>query len=180
MLARMVRLAVSIGLLALTLAACSPRPPAEAPAGSRIPPGVVCEWAEVVRVVDGDTIRVRLGGLEERVRYIGIDTPETAGSPSGEEPLGPAATALNQRLVGGGQVCLERDISERDRYGRLLRYAWTGDGTLVNERLLEEGLAIVVTFPPDVKYHEERLLPAQLSAIAARRGLWDPQTGARQ
>ncbi len=166
-------LALASALFTLLLAACSGRAPA-APGSAGLPPGVVCQWASVVRVVDGDTIRVRIAGAEERVRYIGIDTPETAGSPAGEQPFGPDAAAFNEHLVGGRRLCLERDVSERDRYGRLLRYAWLDDGTLVNERLLEAGLARVVTFPPDVKYHETRLLPAQRAAMAAGRGMWAP------
>jgi micrococcal nuclease len=126
----------------------------------------------VVRVVDGDTIRVLLDGVEERVRYIGIDTPETAGSPGGEEPFGPEAADYHRQLLGDGQVCLERDVSERDRFGRLLRYAWLEDGTMLNVRLLEAGMARVVTFPPDVKYIESLFLPAQGAAAEAGRGLW--------
>lgn len=153
--------------------ACTGRP-ASAPGGSRLPAGVVCEWVTVVRVVDGDTIRVRIDGAEEPVRYIGIDTPETAGSPQGEEPFGPEATDYHRQLLGGGPVCLERDVSNRDRFGRLLRYAWLEDGTMVNELLVEAGLARVVTFPPDVRYIEGRLLPAQRTAAEARRGIWSP------
>ncbi len=174
MLGGVLRLAAVIGFAPFTLAACTGGSPAVPPGGSHIPPGVVCEWAGVVRVVDGDTIRVRIGGVEERVRYIGIDTPETAGSPAGEQPFGPEAAAFNESLVDGRRLCLERDVSERDRYGRLLRYAWLDDGTLVNERLLDAGFARVVTFPPDVKYHETRLLPAQQAAMAEGRGLWEP------
>ncbi|MCL4242118.1 MAG: thermonuclease family protein [Dehalococcoidia bacterium] len=165
------RLAVVICLLALVSIACAGRP-SDAPDGSRLPAGVVCEWAPVVRVVDGDTIRVSIAGMEERVRYIGIDTPETAGSPRGEEPFGPEATDYHRKLLGDGPVCLERDVSDRDRFGRLLRYAWLEDGTMVNELLVAAGMARVVTFPPDVRYIEDRLLPAQREAARAARGLW--------
>jgi micrococcal nuclease len=126
----------------------------------------------VVRVVDGDTIRVRIDGVEERVRYIGIDTPELSHPTRGVEPFGPEASAYNEQLVRRRQVCLERDVSDRDRYGRLLRYAWLEDGRMVNEVLVEAGMARVATFPPDVKYIDERLLPAQRSAAAAGRGIW--------
>lgn len=142
------------------------------PDGSRLPAGVVCEWATVVRVVDGDTVRVLLGGVEERVRYIGIDTPELSHPTRGVEPFAREAAELNEQLAGGRLVCLERDVSDRDRFGRLLRYAWLEDGTMVNERLVEAGMARVATFPPDVRYVDERLLPAQRSAAEAGRGIW--------
>ena len=144
------------------------------PDGSRLPAGVVCDWATVVRVVDGDTIRVLLDGVEERVRYIGIDTPELSHPTLGVEPFGPEASAFNEQLVGGRLLCLEGDVSDRDRFGRLLRYAWLEDGTMVNVRLLEAGLATVATFPPDVKYVESLLLPAQRAAAESARGLWAP------
>ena len=159
----------------LLATACSSIDPASSdrtPDASRLPPGVVCQWAPVVRVVDGDTIRVLLDGAEEPVRYIGIDTPEPSHPTLGAEPFGPEASAFNEQLVGGGLLCLERDVSARDRYGRLLRYAWLEDGTMVNERLVEAGLARVATFPPDVRYIEARLLPAQRLAAEAGRGIW--------
>jgi len=139
-----------------------------------LPPGTLpeCTWAKVVKVTDGDTIRVQFDGREERVRYIGIDTPEVRGSPGGPEPFGDEATEANARMVKDQEVCLERDVSDRDRYGRLLRYIWLRDGTLVNEELLRMGLAQVSTYPPDVKYVETRFLPAQREAQAARRGIW--------
>ncbi|MBE0610036.1 MAG: thermonuclease family protein [Dehalococcoidia bacterium] len=165
------RLALGSCLLALLSVACTGRSPG-APDGSGLPAGVVCEWATVVRVVDGDTIRVRIDGVEERVRYIGIDTPELSHPTLGVEPFGPEASTFNEQLAGGRRVCLERDVSDRDRFGRLLRYAWLEDGTMVNERLVAAGMARVVTFPPDVKYIEERLLPAQRSAAEAGRGIW--------
>ncbi|MCK9518875.1 MAG: thermonuclease family protein [Dehalococcoidia bacterium] len=131
-----------------------------------------CTWARVVKVTDGDTIRVQFDGREERVRYIGIDTPEVRGSPGGPEPFGDEASEANARMVEDARVCLERDVSETDRYGRLLRYVWLRDGTLVNEELLRLGLAQITTYPPDVKYVESRYLPAQDEAQASRRGIW--------
>ena len=127
-----------------------------------------CDWEEVDRVIDGDTIAITVDGIEEHVRYIGMDTPEV------DEPLGDRATERNEELLADSdsEVCLERDVSERDQYGRLLRYAWLRDGRMLNEVLVEQGLAEVVTFPPDVKYHESRLLPAQRGAKAAGLGMW--------
>jgi len=137
------------------------------------------ERAALVRVVDGDTIRVRIDGREERVRYIGMDTPElNLGNPATPEPYAVAATEANARLLAGGSLVLERDVSERDRYGRLLRNVWLEAGgrwTLVNLALVAEGFAAVATFPPDVKY-VDALLAAQRAARKAGRGLWGGAT----
>ena len=157
-------LAPLVLLLAVSLAAC------EEPITGVLPAG--CEMTRVTRVVDGDTIHVEHTGRDETVRYIGIDTPETKAPDTPVQPFGPEASALNSRLVSGKTVCLESDTTERDRYGRLLRYVWLKDGALVNERLLLEDLATVTTYPPDVKYVESRYLPAQEAARSARRGLW--------
>ena len=131
--------------------------------------------AELVRVVDGDTIRVLVDGVEERVRYIGIDTPEVRpNAPATPEPYADAATDANARLLAGGRLVLETDVSERDRYGRLLRDIWVerdGTWTLVNLALVAEGFAQVSTYPPDVKY-VDALLEAQRQAREAERGLW--------
>ncbi len=126
----------------------------------------------VTSVSDGDTIRVDLGGESLRVRYIGIDAPEVG---EGAEPFGAEATDANADLVEGRTVTLERDVSETDRFGRLLRHVWieTDAGwVLVGRELLRVGLARVVTFPPDVKYHDDVLLPAQAAAREAGIGLW--------
>lgn len=132
--------------------------------------------AWVFEVVDGDTIRVRVGGSELTVRYIGIDTPETKHPSVGMECYGKEATTANERLVGGRTVVLEKDISETDRYGRLLRYVWL-DGEMVNEWLVREGYAVVSTYPPDVKY-QERLMAAQRTARRQSKGLWMACDGA--
>jgi len=121
----------------LTPALC-PSPPVT----TVVPPPV---QAQVVRVIDGDTIEVSIGGKLYKVRYIGIDTPETG------EWMAPEATAKNEGLVGGKVVGLEKDVSETDRYGRLLRYVWVGD-LMVNAELVRFGCAQVSTYPPDVKY----------------------------
>ncbi|MFN8506489.1 MAG: thermonuclease family protein [Dehalococcoidia bacterium] len=143
--------------------------PSPAPPSANLP---ACQWVTVTRVVDGDTIVVNINGTEDRVRYIGVDTPETVDPGQPVQPFGPEASALNRSLVEGKRVCLEKDLTNRDRYGRLLRYAWLADGTMVNEALLLAGLATVVTYPPDVKYVESRYLPAQRAAREAGRGIW--------
>ena len=125
----------------------------------------------VVRVVDGDTIIVRLAGSNERVRYIGMDTPESVKPNSPVECFGKAASAENERLVGGRTVRLEFDVERRDRYGRLLAYIRRTDGSMVNELLLRRGYAMTLTIPPNVRY-AERFLKAQRAAREAGRGLW--------
>jgi micrococcal nuclease len=129
----------------------------------------------LVRVVDGDTIRALVDGVEERVRYIGMDTPEPRpDGPATPEPYAAAAIEANARVLAGGRLVLEVDVSERDRYGRLLRHAWVErDGTwiLVGLALVAEGLAQVSTYPPDVKY-VDAFVAAQRAAREAGRGLW--------
>lgn len=131
--------------------------------------------ATLVRVVDGDTIRVVIGGVEERVRYIGINTPELySGGPETPAPFARAATDANVALLGSGRLILEKDISERDRFGRLLRNVWLErDGTwiFVNLRLVADGFARVSTFPPDVKY-VDLLRDAERAAREGHLGLW--------
>lgn len=127
---------------------------------------------QVVNVVDGDTIDVLIDGSKHRVRYIGIDTPETVHPTRGVEHYGKEASTRNRELVEGITVYLEKDVSETDRFDRLLRYVWLEDGTMVNEMLVAEGYAQVSTFPPDVKYAEQFLV-AQSAAREARLGLWE-------
>ena len=128
------------------------------------------ELAEVLRVVDGDTIIVLVGRQIQRVRYIGVNAPESVKPDSPVEYMGPEASAANERLVGGKWVLLERDVSETDRYGRLLRYVWVDD-TMVNAELVRQGYAHAVSYPPDVK-HLAWLRSLEAQARAAGRGLW--------
>lgn len=137
-----------------------------------MPPQENCQPATLVRVIDGDTIAVEVGGARDTVRLIGVDAPELHHPTRGPEPFGAEAAASLARLLEGRRLCLERDVSDRDRYGRLLRYVWLEDGTLVNEALVAAGMATVATFPPDVKYTDSRLLPAQRAARAAGAGVW--------
>lgn len=123
----------------------------------------------VLAVIDGDTIEVLMEGRRERVRYIGIDTPEV-WPPDQVQCYGPEASVRNAQLVGGQSVELESDLTDRDRYGRLLRYVWIGE-TFVNAELLVEGFAQVTTYPPDVRY-VELYRDLQRQARQAGRGLW--------
>jgi len=131
----------------------------------------------VVRVVDGDTVHVRLADRVEKVRYIGIDTPETNHPTRGEEPGGRAATAVNGRLVGDQPGRLEPDVQLRDRYGRLLAYVWVtrpdGAELMVNAELVRLGYAQVLTVPPNVR-HAELFRKLAAEAREQRRGLWAP------
>jgi len=102
--------------------------------------------ADLVRVIDGDTIVVKVGGLDERVRLIGVDTPEW------RQPGFDAARKFTQDLLGDGRIILERDQSERDKYGRLLRYVYSSTGIMVNDQLIRAGLADLMTIEPDTKY----------------------------
>jgi micrococcal nuclease len=124
----------------------------------------------VVRVVDGDTIHVRIGARVEKVRYIGVNTPEVHHPTKGEEPGGREAAEVNRRLVEGQAVRLELDVQERDRYGRLLAYVWIGD-LMINAELVRLGYAQVMTIPPNVRY-QEVFLKLQREAREAGRGLW--------
>lgn len=127
------------------------------------------ERGEVIRVIDGDTIEVRLtDGQVRRVRYIGIDTPERS------EDLYTEAKRANAKLVEGKEVRLIKDVSETDRYGRLLRYVYTGD-TFVNAELVRQGYAAAATYPPDVAYAEYFV---KLAAEAREKGvgLWSDDT----
>ena len=124
----------------------------------------------VVRIVDGDTIHVRVGDRVEKVRYIGVNTPEVHHPRKGEEPGGRAAAAVNRELVSGRRVRLELDVQSRDRYGRLLAYVWVND-TMINAELVRRGFAQVMTVPPNVR-HQSLFVQLQREARDAGRGLW--------
>lgn len=134
--------------------------------------------AYVSRVIDGDTITVLYNGRSYTVRYIGIDTPETVAPGRPIEWMGREATAANKSLVEGKTVYLEKDVSETDRYGRLLRYVYVGQ-LFVNAELVRRGYAVVSTYPPDVKY-QSLFLQMQQEARIAGRGLWGPKTSTVQ
>ena len=126
----------------------------------------------VQKVVDGDTIDISpaVSG-KDRVRLIGVDTPETKKPGCAPQPYGHEASAFTQSRIGTRQVRLEFDVEKTDSDGRLLAYAYAPDGTMLNETLLREGYAQVATFPPNVRY-VERFLAAQEEARSEGRGLW--------
>lgn len=123
------------------------------------------DLATVIEIVDGDTIKVLLDGARYSVRYIGMDTPERG------EPFFAESTAANGQLVEGQQVVLVKDVSETDRYNRLLRYVYLPDGTFVNAELVKQGYAVIATFPPDVR-HQDLFLKLEREARETGRGLW--------
>jgi len=150
-------------------------------AGARLP-------GRVVQVIDGDTVVVQLDdGAREHVRLIGLDTPELHESAKLDrdaarsherreaiQVLGARARDVTAAALDGRRVELELDVEVRDRYGRLLAWIWTADGTLFNETLVRDGWARLYTFPPNVR-HVDALRAAQADAQAARRGFWgDP------
>ena len=126
----------------------------------------------VSRAIDGDTIELSNG---ERVRYIGIDTPELrekdgarwAYSP---QPYAELAKDFNRELVEGKLVRLEFDVQKRDRYNRLLAYVYIDD-KMVNLEMVRQGYAMIYTYPPDVK-HTQEFLEAQKEAREGKKGLW--------
>lgn len=138
-------------------------------------PGGPTERAQVLRVVDGDTIVVRVGGREERVRYVGLDAPEiaNAGAGAGADCGGDEARAANDRLVAGEELVLERDVSDRDRFGRLLRHAWLASGAwrLVGLELVEAGAVEARSYPPDTA-RDSQLDAAQRRARDQGAGIW--------
>lgn len=130
------------------------------------------EIHNVTRVIDGDTIEIEGG---QKVRYIGIDAPEKPTSKSAE-CYARQALEYNKKLVEGKAVRMEKDVSETDRYGRLLRYVYVRGATdsaeiFVNKALIAEGYASAARFPPDVRLAEE-FAQTQQQAAQARKGLW--------
>jgi micrococcal nuclease len=125
----------------------------------------------VMRVVDGDTISVRLdGGRIERVRYIGIDTPESVKPDTPVQCFAKKASHFNTALVDGRDVVLRTDAEQRDRYGRLLAYVYTS-GRFVNRELVARGYARTLTIPPNVAHADEFARLAR-RAREAGLGLW--------
>jgi len=125
-------------------------------------------WYTVKWVNDGDTIVLTNGW---RLRYIGIDAPEIDHQHQKAQPYGYQAKAFNKKLLLSQKISLEFDGERHDRYGRLLAYIFLADGSFLNSRILENGLAFYLHRRPNVKY-DKRLLKAQLEAMKAQKGLW--------
>lgn len=158
-------------LTALVLGAC-------AAGTSCTPPGISPGTdgrvhARVVESVDGDTVAVRLGSRTERVRLIGVNTPETVHPTKPVECFGPESSAHTKSLLPPGtDVWLERDVEARDKYGRLLAYVWRAvDGLFVNLDLVSGGWAVPYPFPPNTA-HEADFAAAANGAAQQDMGLW--------
>jgi micrococcal nuclease len=178
--------ALATAVMAVVLVGCT----SGSPVGAT--PPAERETGHVVRVSDGDTLTVQLADRRERVRLIGVDSPELHASPKLDRDAarsrrsrrdiqaeGARAQAFAEKRLLGRTVALERDIQARDRYGRLLAYVWLEDGTLFNLELVREGWARILTKPPNVR-HAADLLDAQRDARDARRGLWAEPTSPRR
>ena len=125
-----------------------------------------------MRFDDGDTIVVDMEGKQEKIRFIGVDTPETQDPRKPIQCFGKAASAYTKKIIGTQNVRLEADPTNtnRDRYQRLLRYVYLADGTLVNKKIIEDGYGFALTAFPFTKLEEFRA--AQVSARENNRGLW--------
>ncbi len=127
----------------------------------------------VTKVIDGDTIEIEGG---QRVRYLGVDTPETKDPRRPVQCFGKEASNKNKELVEGKRIILEKDITDMDKYNRLLRFVYldlgNGSKLFVNDYLIREGYGYVLTIPPDVKYSEQ-FLDAQRIAREQKKGLWN-------
>lgn len=122
------------------------------------------------RVVDGDTLIVQIAGKSERVRLIGVDTPETVHPKKPVEYFGNESSAFTKKLVEGEMVRLEYDVQKRDRYGRLLAYVYLTDGTFLNAEIIKQGYGFAYTRFP-FKYLEQ-FRQYEKSAREAGTGLW--------
>lgn len=126
----------------------------------------------VTGVVDGDTFKVEYEGKIEKVRLIGVDTPESVHSNKEKNSeYGVEASDYTKSLIEGKQVILEFDVSQKDQYGRLLAYVYLENGEMLNKVLLEKGYAQVATYPPNVKYVEE-FKEIQKQARENKVGFW--------
>ena len=160
-----------LGLLVLgplLLGACTTHAPSSASWGN----------ATIISVTDGDTISAMVHGTKEKVRLIGIDTPETKKPDTPVQCFGPEASAYTASLLPAGtEVRLERDVEARDRYGRLLAYVYlASDHTFVNLLIVRQGYARLLTFPPNVA-HVDEFVAAARAAEADDIGLWAGCTG---
>jgi len=147
--------------LAAVFSGCNDRPAA-------VQPGR--EPVKVERVVDGDTFEIKKDGKKEKVRMIGVDTPETKKPDTPVMFYGKEASDYTTKRLEGKTVELEWDVERKDQYGRFLAYVWIGD-EMLNRTLVREGYARIATFPPNVKYVDQ-FKKDQEQARSAKKGLW--------
>jgi micrococcal nuclease len=150
-----------------------------------VSPGNTYNKATVVQVVDGDTLRIEMDGQEEAIRLIGIDTPESKINKKAKKDsiktnydvetimaMGKEAARYVRTLVRKGDtVGIEFDIQKRDKYRRLLVYAYLSDGKMLNEEIVKAGYANIMTYPPNVRY-QDRFVRAYREARDTKRGLY--------
>ncbi|BAU28996.1 micrococcal nuclease [Aneurinibacillus soli] len=135
--------------------------------------------ATVVSVTDGDTLKVKMNGKEETIRLLLVDTPETKHPSKPVQPFGPEASSFAHQTLDGKSIEVEIDVSERDKYGRLLAYIWI-DGKMFNERLLEKGLArVAYVYPPNIKYVDQ-FREIQKKAQKTGVGIWSIENYAQE
>jgi micrococcal nuclease len=141
--------------------------------------------AVIVRVIDGDTYLIRYLGKEEKLRLIGIDTPETQANRKARKDMdryekdiksmielgNEARNFVNKLIPAGTKIRLEFDVQRRDQYGRLLAYVYLENGEMLNEKIIAEGYANPMTYPPNVKYHQLFMIKYQ-DARYFKKGLW--------
>lgn len=134
--------------------------------------GIEGERVLVTKVIDGDTIEIEGG---QRVRFVGMDTPETVDPRRPVGCFGKEASNEVKRLLTGKEIIMQKDISDTDKYDRLLRYVYlpleNGQVLFVNDYLVREGFGRVYTYPPDVRFNEQ-FLEAERDARINQRGLW--------
>ena len=129
------------------------------------------EFYQVTRVVDGDTFVINYNGEDEKVRLIGVDTPESVHPDEDKNTeFGVSVSNFSKEMLLGKQIQIEFDVSQRDKYGRLLAYVYI-DGQMYNKILLEKGYAKVATYPPNVKYVDD-FTSIQKEARENKVGLW--------
>ncbi len=162
-----------LGLMALISCGGKTGSTSASSASSSTSPASLAANATMMRTVDGDTIDVKIGDSEQRVRLIGVNTPESVKRNSPVECFGHEASAFTGSLLTEGvQLHLERDVEARDVYGRLLAYVYRlPDGMFVNLELARQGYAQTLTFPPNVA-HTDEFVEATRQAEAANLGLW--------
>lgn len=150
--------------LLIGLASCS---------SSSQPPLSQTDLVKIVKVIDGDTVDIALAGRTERVRLIGVNTPETKHPTKPIECFGPEASAYLTRLLPKGTtVRIERDVEARDRYGRMLLYLYLGSNDLfINLDLVARGYGTPMSIEPNT-FHRNDFVRAAAQAEAANVGLW--------
>jgi micrococcal nuclease len=149
-----------------------PAPKAVAPATTVAEPQAPPGYYIVKQSVDGDTFQVDMAGKKETVRLIGVDTPETHKPNTPVQCQGPEAADFARRTIEGKAVRLEADPTNdnRDRYDRLLRYAYMEDGTLFNKLLIDRGFGFAYLSFPFLK--KDEFARAQANAQTSKAGLW--------